>query len=149
MLKADAGRDLQTPACYMPIWVAVDSPSERIQRAKEQFGCTATTEVTQVEDTSGKDTDSNGKKEATGPDSKSPKASKSPRERKKSKSKSGDEKSPDDVEKIEVKIPKTPPKAEGTGGNKSPKKSPEKITKSPKKSIGDEEMLVIEKTPDN
>jgi len=149
MLKADAGRDLQTPACYMPIWVAVDSPSERIQKAKEQFGCTATTEVTQVEDTSGKDTDSNGKKEATGPESKSPKASKSPRERKKSKSKSGDEKSSDDVEKIEAKIPKTPPKAEGTGGNKSPKKSPEKVAKSPKKSVGDEEMLVIEKTPDN
>merc|ERR1712066_1209492 len=27
MLAADAGKDLQTPACYIPIWVAVDSPS--------------------------------------------------------------------------------------------------------------------------
>jgi len=149
MLKTEAARDLQTPTCYMPIWVAVDSPSERIQRAKEQFACLASTEVIQVEDTSGKDTDSNGKKEVdAGPDAKSPKASKPPRERKKSKSKSGDEKLSDDGEKTEAKIPKTPPKAEASGGNKSPKKSPEKINKSPRKSIGDE-TAEIEKIPEN
>jgi len=151
MLKADAGKDLQTPACYMPIWVAVESPCERIQRAKDQYVATAATKLLQEmsNDTSGKDTDSNGKKEtddkeastgSTG--SKSPKAQ---RERKKSKSKSGDEKSADDGEKIDVsegKIPKSPPKVED-GETKSPKKkSPEKISKSPKKSVGDEEPKV-------
>jgi len=149
MLKTEAAKDLQTPTCYLPIWVAVDSPSERIQKAKELFAGLASTEVIQVEDTSGKDTDSNGKKEAdAGPDATSPAASKAPRERKKSKSRSGDEKSSDDGEKTEAKIPKTPPKAEGIGGNRSPKKSPEKITKSPKKSVGDE-TAEIEKIPEN
>jgi len=149
MLKADAVKDLQTPTCYIPIWVAVDSPSERIQRAKEQFAGLASTDVIQVEDTSGKDTDSNGKKEVdAGLDAKSPKASKPQRERKKSKSKSGDEKSSDDGEKTEVKIPKTPTKAEGIGENMSPKKSPEKVTKSPKNSVGDE-TAETEKIPEN
>jgi len=149
MLKADAVKDLQTPTCYIPIWVAVDSPSERIQRAKEQFAGLASTDVIQAEDTSGKDTDSNGKKEVdAGLDAKSPKASKPQRERKKSKSKSGDEKSSDDGEKTEVKIPKTPTKAEGFGENMSPKKSPEKVIKSPKNSVGDE-TAETEKIPEN
>jgi len=147
MLEAEAGKDLQTPACYMPIWVAVESPTERIQRAKEQFVCTVGSEVLQAEmsnDTSGKDTDSNGKKETE-----SKEANKSPklqRERKKSKSKSGEEKSADEGEKSELtkgQTPKTPPNAEASGETKSPKKkSPEKISKSPKKSVGEEESKV-------
>jgi len=131
MLAADAGKDLQTPACYMPIWVAVESPTERIQRAKEQLVCTVGSEVLQAEmsnDTSGKDTDSNGKKETDSKEvttdpvvgSKSPKHQ---RERKKSKSKSGEEKSAEEGEKADPTKGKTP-KIEN---------SPEKADKSPKK----------------
>merc|ERR1712126_309257 len=63
-LKADAGKDATslTPKCYMPIWIPVESPAERIQRAKEQFA--SVTSKVEMADTSGKDTDSNGKKES-------------------------------------------------------------------------------------
>merc|ERR1719347_2171700 len=159
MLKAEAGKDLQTPACYMPIWVAVESPSERIQRAKDQYVAKAGAEMLQEpklqaemsNDTSGKDTDSNGK---TDPDDKEvitapgvdPKAPKAQRERKKSKSK--DDKN---VEKIGAigETPKSPSKVEATGEIKSPKKkSPEKITKSPKKPVDGEQKVEAEKNPE-
>ena len=44
LLKADAGKDLEPPRCYIPIWVAVESPSERIQRAKDELRATGTIE---------------------------------------------------------------------------------------------------------
>ena len=146
LLKADAAKDLETPRCYIPIWVPVESPSEKIQRAKEELAATGITEGT-VEvsnDTSGKDTDSNGKKEINTSGLSPTMGTKSPkpqRERKKSKSKSEEEKSAD--EKIET--PKTPPKADSTEDIKSPiKKSPEKSSKSPKKSVGEEEINTVQ-----
>ena len=158
MLKADAAMDLQNPdlcpdralpACYMPIWVVVESPKERIRRAVEQYNAVAGPEAPTMEDTSGKDTDSNGTKETevkevtagltTG--SKSPKPQ---RERKKSKSKNGEDKSSDDGENTVAKTPTTPPKVEVTNGDN---KSPEKASKSPKNTVGGENME-IEKTPE-
>ena len=147
LLKADAAKDLEAPRCYIPIWVPVESPSERIQRAKDELAATGITEnaVEVSNDTSGKDTDSNGKKEsiksglsATTKTSKSPKPQ---RERKKSKSKSGEEKSADEGEKVE--------KAEGLASSKADaaedsKKSPEKNSKSPKKSVGEEEVNTVQ-----
>ena len=156
LLKADAAKDLETPRCYIPIWVPVESPSERIQRAKDELAATGITEnaVEVSNDTSGKDTDSNGKKEsiksglsATTKTSKSPKPQ---RERKKSKSKSGEEKSADEGEKIEKAEDMAPPKNltkvdSTTGDSKSPtKKSPEKSSKSPKKSVGEEEQNTVQ-----
>jgi len=162
-LKADAGKDATslTPKCYMPIWIPVESPAERIQRAKEQFA--SVTSKVEMADTSGKDTDSNGKKESPlsqllveetgltpsmkklnvgakaddGGDAASPKPR---RERKKSKSKS-DEKSGDEKEeKKEVAAPKTPTKSNSGGETKSPKKkSPEKSSKSPAKAASSDE----------
>ena len=154
LLKADAAKDLEAPRCYIPIWVPVESPSERIQRAKDELAATGITEnaVEVSNDTSGKDTDSNGKKEsiksglsATTKTSKSPKPQ---RERKKSKSKSGEEKSADEGEKVEKSegspVPKISSKADCAGDSKSPgKKSPEKISKSPKKSVGEEEPNTV------
>ena len=134
LLKADAGKDLEAPRCYIPIWVPIESPSEKIQRAKEDLAASSITEDL---------LESNGQKET---DTKATKKSPKPqRERKKSKSKSGEEKSADEGEKIEkaedVAPPMTPTKVDSTtGDSKSPtKKSPEKSSKSPKKSVGEEE----------
>ena len=148
LLKADATKDLEAPKCYVPIWVAVESPSEKIQRAKEELAASVITE-----DTSGKDTDSNGKKETVtsglSPTTKVTKSPKPQRERKKSKSKSGEEKSADEGEKIEntegLTPPQTPPKATSAGDSQSPlKKSPEKSSKSPKKSVGEKEPNTVQ-----
>ena len=132
-LKADAAKGLEAPKCYIPIWVPVESPSERIKRAKDELAATGITEdlVEVSNDTSGKDTDSNGKETVTSGLSPTTKATKSPkpqRERKKSKSKSGgEEKSADEGEKIEkakgLASPKSPPKVDSAGDSKSPKKS--------------------------
>ena len=70
-LEADAKMDATelAPRCYMPIWVPVESPAERITRAKEQFAAVmeAKAKKAQMEvDTSCKDTDSNGKKDDEG-----------------------------------------------------------------------------------
>ena len=70
-LEADAKKDATelAPRCYMPIWVPVESPAERITRAKEQFAAVmeAKAKKAQMEvDTSCKDTDSNGKKDDEG-----------------------------------------------------------------------------------
>merc|ERR1719394_95074 len=165
LLKADASKDATslTPKCYMPIWVPVESPAERIQRAKEQFASVVNDKV-EMADTSGKDTDSNGKKDGPltqvlveetgltpsmkklnvgvkaeeGGEGASPKPK---RERKKSKSK-GEEKSGDEKEeKKEVAVPKTPTKSNSEGEGKSPKKkSPENSSKSPAKAAATEEL---------
>jgi len=161
MLKADAEKDLQTPACYMPIWVAVESPSERIQRAKEQYVAKVGAEEPKLQaemsnDTSGKDTDSNGKtetddKEVITAATVDPKAPKAQRERKKSKSKSVEDKNGIDGEKVgsSGESPKSPTKVEVTGEIKSPKKkSPEKMSKSPKKSVDGEQNMEPEKNPE-
>ena len=157
-LKADAGKDATslTPKCYMPIWIPVESPAERIQRAKEQFA--SVTSKVEMADTSGKDTDSNGKKEGplnqllveetgltpsmkklnvgakTEDGGEAASASPKPkRERKKSKSKSEEKSGDEKEEKKEVVGPKTPTKST-SGESKSPKKkSPEKSSKSPVK----------------
>ena len=62
-LKVDADLDTAavTPKCYLPIWIPVESPAERIQRAKEQVSAVAVAAGKVEVDTSGKDTDSNGK----------------------------------------------------------------------------------------
>merc|ERR1712048_688267 len=54
-MGADASKDATslTPKCYMPIWVPVESPAERIQRAKEQFASVVNDKV-EMADTSGK-----------------------------------------------------------------------------------------------
>lgn len=67
-LEADAQKDATelAPRCYMPIWVPVESPAERITRAKEQFAAVMMAKAQVEADTSGKDTDSNGKKEDEG-----------------------------------------------------------------------------------
>ena len=125
LLKADATKDLEAPKCYVPIWVAVESPSDKIQRAKEELAAPVITEdlVEVSNDTSSKDTDSNGKETVTSGLSPTTKVTKSPkpqRERKKSKSKSGgEEKSADEGEKIEKAegpaSPKSPPKVDSAG----------------------------------
>jgi len=58
-LLKEVKKPLEPPSSYIPIWVPVPSPAEKIARAKEQ--------VENIKDeskseTSGKDTDSNGKK---------------------------------------------------------------------------------------
>jgi len=69
-LETNAKKDASevTPKCYMPIWVPVESPAERISRAKEQFAARMIAKAkAQMEvDTSCKDTDSNGKKDEEG-----------------------------------------------------------------------------------
>ena len=151
LLKTDAAKDLEPPMCYIPIWVPVESPSEKIQRAKEELAATAIIEPVVEVSNDPKDTDSNGKKEADNaeatitsglsPTTTVTKSPKPQRERKKSKSKNEEEKSAD--EKIET--PKTPPKADSTKDTKSPmKKSPEESSKSPKKSVGDEEQNIVQ-----
>ena len=149
MLKADAAKELEAPRCYIPIWVPVESPSERIQRAKDELVATGITEgIAEVSnDTSGKDTDSNGKKEPTSsglsPTTKTTKSPKPQRERKKSKSKGGEEKSADEGEKLENT--EGLPVATSAGDSQSPlKKSPEKSSKSPKKSVGEEEPNTVQ-----
>ena len=122
MLKADATKELEAPRCYIPIWVPVESPSEKIQRAKEDLAASSITEDL---------VESNGK------------SPKSQRERKKSKSKSGEEKSADEGEKLENT--EGLPVATSAGDSQSPlKKSPEKSSKSPKKSVGEEEPNTVQ-----
>jgi len=163
LLKADAAKDLEAPRCYIPIWVPVESPCDKIQRAmeeleaKEKLEATVITEATVSNDASVKDTESDGKKETdtteatitsglspTTKDNKSPKP-KPQRERKKSKSKSGEEKSADEEEKMEkaedLTPPKTPPKVDTT---EDPKKSTEESSESPKKSVGEEELNTVQ-----
>merc|ERR1712025_1269778 len=56
-------KHLEPPSTYIPIWVPVPSPAEKIARAKEQV--VANGEKNKEEsksETSGKDTDTNGKK---------------------------------------------------------------------------------------
>jgi len=67
-LEADAKKDATelAPRCYMPIWVPVESPEERITRAKEQFAAVMMAKAQVEADTSNKDTDSNGKKDDEG-----------------------------------------------------------------------------------
>ena len=144
LLKAEAKENLEPPRCYIPIWVPIESPSERIQRAKDELTATATTEglVEMSNDTSGKDMDGKKETDATGlsPSTKGNKSPKPKRERKKSKSKSGEEKSADEGEKIEKAEGLASAKGDSTEDSKSPmKKSPEKSSKSPKKSVGEEE----------
>ena len=158
LLKADAAKDLEPPRYYIPIWVPVESPSEKIQRAKDELAAKVITEaiVEVSNDATGKETESTGKEETeiteaavTLSPTKGNKSPKPQRERKKSKSKGGEEKSADEGEKIEkaegAATPKTPPKADSTEDSKSPmKKSPEESSKSPKKSVGDEEQNIVQ-----
>merc|ERR1712121_216057 len=143
-LKADAGKDATslTPKCYMPIWIPVESPAERIQRAKEQFVSVTSKKESPLSQLLVEETGLTpsmkklnvGAKADDGGDAASPKPR---RERKKSKSKS-DEKSGDEKEKKEVASPKTPTKSGGE--TKSPKKkSPEKSSKSPAKAASSDE----------
>ena len=60
-MDADLDTAAVTPKCYLPIWIPVESPAERIQRAKEQVSAVAVAAGKVEVDTSGKDTDSNGK----------------------------------------------------------------------------------------
>jgi len=62
-LLSEQKTPLVPPSTYIPIWVPVSSPAEKIARAKEQLKDLgeADKEVSKSE-TSGKDTDSNGKK---------------------------------------------------------------------------------------
>merc|ERR1711972_864783 len=64
-LQEDAKKDAAslTPKCYMPIWIPIESPAEKIQRAKDQFAAASLAIAEAEQDTSGKDTDSNGKKD--------------------------------------------------------------------------------------
>merc|ERR1711881_343077 len=115
-------------------WVPVESPLEKIQRAKEDLAASSITEVL---------LESNGQKET---DTKAAKKSPKPqRERKKSKSKSGEEKSADEGEKIEkveeLAPPKSPSKVDSTEDSKE---SPEESSKSPKKSVGEEELNTVQ-----
>ena len=147
LLKAEADKEVEPPRCYIPVWVPVESPSEKIQRAKDELEATGITEylVEVSNDTSCKDTDSNGKKESDtseatltsglGPTAKTSKSPKPQRERKKSKSKSGEEKSAEEGEMIE--------KVEGSDDSPM-KKSPEKTSKSPMKSVGEEELNTVQ-----
>ena len=127
MLKADATKEVEAPRCYIPIWVSVESPLEKIQRAKEDLAASSITEDL---------LESNGQKET---DTKATKKSPRPqRERKKSKSKSGEEKSSDEGEKVEKA--EGPPKVDSTEDTKSPENS----SKSPKKSVGEEEINTVQ-----
>jgi len=63
-LLSDEKTTLAPPSTYIPIWIPVNSPAEKIARAKEQLeelGGGDDQEASKSE-TSGKDTDSNGKK---------------------------------------------------------------------------------------
>ena len=64
-MDADLDTAAVTPKCYLPIWIPVESPAERIQRAKEQVSAVAVAAGKVEVDTSGKDTDSNGKEVAS------------------------------------------------------------------------------------
>jgi len=59
-LLKEVKKPLEPPASYIPIWVPVPSPAEKIARAKEQV---ENTKDESKSETSGKDTDSNGKKD--------------------------------------------------------------------------------------
>merc|ERR1712112_567262 len=115
--------------CYMPIWVPVESPAERLQRAKEQFASVVNDKV-EMADTSGKDTDSNGKKDGPLTQVLVEETGLTP-----------------SMKKLNVGV-KTEEGGEGAstksnseGEGKSPKKkSPEKSSKSPAKAAATEEL---------
>ena len=157
LLKADAAKDLEAPNCYIPIWVPVESPSDKIQRAmdelvaKEELAAKVITEaIVEVS----KDIESNGKETETteavvtaglSPTTKGNKSPKPQRERKKSKSKSGEEKSADEEEKMEKAEEPTPPKSPSkVDSTEDSKESPEESSKSPKKSVGEEELNTVQ-----
>merc|ERR1711872_979466 len=57
------GKHLEPPSTYIPIWVPVPSPAEKIARAKEQVVANGEKNKEETKsETSGKDTDTNGKK---------------------------------------------------------------------------------------
>merc|ERR1712029_663991 len=58
-LQEDAKKDAAslTPKCYMPIWIPIESPAEKIQRAKEQFAAASLAIAQAEQDTSGKETE--------------------------------------------------------------------------------------------
>merc|ERR1719420_1585901 len=58
-LLKEVKKPLEPPSSYIPIWVPVPSPAEKIARAKEQV---ESKKEESKSETSGKDTDSNGKK---------------------------------------------------------------------------------------
>merc|ERR1712025_374742 len=58
-LLKEVKKPLEPPSTYIPIWVPVPSPAEKIARAKEQV---ENKKEESKSETSGKDTDSNGKK---------------------------------------------------------------------------------------
>ena len=58
-LLKEVKKPLEPPSSYIPIWVPVPSPAEKIARAKEQV---ENKKEESKSETSGKDTDSNGKK---------------------------------------------------------------------------------------
>ena len=59
VLLDEQKKHLEPPSTYIPIWVPVPSPAEKIARAKEEVGMKKDESKSE---TSGKDTDSNGKK---------------------------------------------------------------------------------------
>merc|ERR1719477_20306 len=59
ILLKEVKKPLEPPSSYIPIWVPVPSPAEKIARAKEQV---EKKKEESKSETSGKDTDSNGKK---------------------------------------------------------------------------------------
>ena len=157
LLKADAAKDLEAPRCYIPIWVPVESPSDKIQRAMDELAAKeelAAKVITEAIVEVSKDTDSNGKETETteavattilSPTTNGNKSPKAQRERKKSKSKSGEEKSADEEEKMEKAEEPTPPKSPSkVDSTEDSKESPEESSKSPKKSVGEEELNTVQ-----
>jgi len=61
-LLAEQKKPLEPPSTYIPIWVPVASPEERIARAKEQIIVEEVNNDLSRSETSEKDVDSNGKK---------------------------------------------------------------------------------------
>merc|ERR1712002_899902 len=61
-LLAEQKKPLAPPSTYIPIWVPVASPEERIARAKEQVTVVEVDKDESESETSEKDVDSNGKK---------------------------------------------------------------------------------------
>ena len=59
VLLDEQKKHLEPPSTYIPIWVPVPSPAEKIARAKEEVGMKKDESKSE---TSGKDTDSNGMK---------------------------------------------------------------------------------------
>ena len=61
-LLSEQKTPLVPPTTYIPIWVPVNSPAEKIARAKEELKDVGASGEASQSETSGKDTDSNGKK---------------------------------------------------------------------------------------